>query len=59
MGTGVVEVNKDCEYVKNKLSVILVPLMKGHLQCRDTFAQPHRYHCIWNSTLLNTIQTLI
>ena len=42
MGTGVVEVNKDCEYVKNKLSVILVPLMKGHLQCRDTFAQPHR-----------------
>ena len=30
-------VNKDCVFWK-KLSRITVPPMRGHLQCRDTFA---------------------
>ena len=36
VGIGVVEVNKDCRYVPKKLSVILVPLMRGHLRCTNT-----------------------
>ena len=36
-----VDVNRDCTF-GNKLSQIPVPLMRRHLQCRDTFAWPNR-----------------
>ena len=36
-----VDVNRDCTFGE-KLSQIPVPLMRGHLQCRDTFAWPDR-----------------
>ena len=36
-----VAVNKDCMFGE-KLSQIPVPLTRGHLQCRGTFAWPDR-----------------
>ena len=44
------DVNKDC--FSKKLLPIPVPLTRGHLQCRDTFAQPDRCPYKTGSTVL-------
>ena len=49
-----VAVNKDCMFRK-KLSQILVPLTRGHLQCRDTFAWPDR--CPYKTGYINTFHS--
>ena len=45
-----VDVNKDCMFGR-KLSQIPVPLTRGHLQSRDTFALPNRCHYKTGSTV--------
>ena len=40
---------KDCLFEK-KWSRIHVPPMRGHLQCRDTFAWMDRFYCIYKVT---------
>ena len=50
------DVNKDC-MVGKQLSQIPVPLMRGHLQCRDTFTWPDRCPYKTGSTVLYNSHT--